>query len=1469
MGYKGTPHVSLDIFNYQREKVCNLYDSAIRAKGQAYEIILTTEATGWKEIEFRLPFQVDKEYNHRWDSVKSEYLLRVSLGNKFDWFIVQSPNKSKDSKAITNKVYCAHISSLLKTKNLYLVLDDTNGIGTIRELGSRILAGTGWSLGEVDTLYESDGKTEKVRSLLSDGKSGAHKLLTDLCSLFDAYPEFDGETKVVNLRSMNNKGPLREMMIGRDINSLSVKPDSSDLITRLYIEGEYGDDGYVGIDDVNPTGLTYILNFDYYKEIGLFTDVHQKAYDTYVERMSSTVKSIRNKSKEIAEKENQLNTLWGQPGYALYPVTSGLKLGNPIVSFAAEQKDIDLKSGDDAYVLGVDTYRKVNVGDAGQVTLASGDQYVLKLFVPAAGFFGAKEAALDTKEQLISNLTKDLNNTSSEEKKADIQDQINKLVSEKTDLVNGDGGISDMLSECITIVTNLDSVYTSRAMLLTDQQNIEVDFVLVVGDMLKDGYWQNKNYAIGQEKFLFDDGIEVLKSLSRPKVTYTFSRVSLAGQLGYEYTHYDINTQVRVYDKDLGINDIVHVSKTIRYLDDPQKDTVEVTNEDLAMTAQTLDSILSRMADIANLVEQRSSLYDRARAISKDGSIFIDRLSGQINILKNRLSSAVSSWYTDDRGNIIFENTNGRSAMMLTGDGFMIANGKTEDGEWNWRTFGTGEGFTADMIVTGFLSAERIETGSIGSGKLSKEVQDELAKIKGIDSWVEEAKIELTPEKITQTVLKSAEFKNSITHTYFQEEEPQGEFNVGDRWIQPTVPRLLWDDLDGTIWEEMKGLSWVAIVTKTNPITYIWDGTTWVSVADFSFVADMMTTVDQTAESITHLATKETVNALTGQVTSMETRVTQTAEAVKQMATKGDLTSAIEQTASSLSSQITNVETGLQTKITQNERSIGAKVDKNGIIAAINLSAEEALIQAPKIKFEGLVTANNYFMVKEDGSVEAKNAVISGNITALSGSIGGWQIDEDSIYSGSGANTVKLSTASAYAIWAGAESASSAPFRVTKTGELTATDADIAGKITSSSGSIGGWTIKEGYLHSGTGSNGVYLSTTDTTYRVWAGADLPDKAPFKVSKSGALVATNAKITGEVTADSGTIGGWSIGENLLYSGSGNNRVALSTGDSTYAIWAGAETPNNASFRVTKDGKVYLTRVMALANEGDTTPTEVDLSNINFWRLNRAVRTLEVNNNVLTIGLYNGTTVNFKKAATGALYGSGSGADNFTVSYIEDYAGPGTGNTVDSGIVKLALNSNVYNAASRVVASFDGTPYGQLSVGGVYTAGRTDGANTLNMTPDPSVTPTINLGYGEARTVTATTETSKKAVTLVAPADRYNSGKTDGANSLSLYAGGYEGVAELGYGGSVSVTATTTKGDGTSVSKGILVKAPANNYNNGWNECIDHCSATVQLHRITQASPGTLYMLQGNNYVSVGSSWVQVAAVYNTYFIPERK
>lgn len=134
---------------------------------------------------------------------------------------------------------------------------------------------------------------------------------------------------------------------------------------------------------------------------------------------------------------------------------------------------------------------------------------------------------------------------------------------------------------------------------------------------------------------------------------------------------------------------------------------------------------------------------------------------------------------------------------------------------------------------------------------------------------------------------------------------------------------------------------------------------------------------------------------------------------------------------------------------------------------------------------------------------------------------------------------------------------------------------------------------------------------------------------FSIDASG-----NVTMTGKVTASSGKIGGWNIDTDRLYAGSGASYVALNTNASYPAIWAGNGTYSSAPFRVYQDGSVYIKSLYVL-NEAGTSESKVDLRS-SYWKMDsaysHAVKTLSVADNVLTIALYNGTTVNFKKASS---------------------------------------------------------------------------------------------------------------------------------------------------------------------------------------------------------------------------------------------
>ena len=95
-------------------------------------------------------------------------------------------------------------------------------------------------------------------------------------------------------------------------------------MTRLYVEGEYSDSGYVGIDDVNPTGLPFLLNCDYFRDLGVFTPAHEQALSEYLRDIQQAKAAGSAAMTRLLALENALNELWGQITYVIYAYEDGV-----------------------------------------------------------------------------------------------------------------------------------------------------------------------------------------------------------------------------------------------------------------------------------------------------------------------------------------------------------------------------------------------------------------------------------------------------------------------------------------------------------------------------------------------------------------------------------------------------------------------------------------------------------------------------------------------------------------------------------------------------------------------------------------------------------------------------------------------------------------------------------------------------------------------------------------------------------------------------------------------------------------------------------------------------------------------------------------------------------------------------------------------------------------------------------------
>ncbi len=87
--------------------------------------------------------------------------------------------------------------------------------------------------------------------------------------------------------------------------------------------------------------------------------------------------------------------------------------------------------------------------------------------------------------------------------------------------------------------------------------------------------------------------------------------------------------------------------------------------------------------------------------------------------------------------------------------------------------------------------------------------------------------------------------------------------------------------------------------------------------------------------------------------------------------------------------EVADLEAATSAAISVLSDNINLKVDKNGVVAAINISPETVKIQANNIALEGIITANGRFKINLDGSMEATNGKFSGELVAATGTFTG------------------------------------------------------------------------------------------------------------------------------------------------------------------------------------------------------------------------------------------------------------------------------------------------------------------------------------------------------------------------------------------------------------------------------------------------------------------------------------------------
>lgn len=203
--------------------------------------------------------------------------------------------------------------------------------------------------------------------------------------------------------------------------------------------------------------------------------------------------------------------------------------------------------------------------------------------------------------------------------------------------------------------------------------------------------------------------LKALDEQKHPYVTYTADVISLS-DAGYVHEGSATGDTVAIVDKELGERLQGRVLCTEEYLYNEQATVVTLGN-----IVRSIASVISGQQADLDWIRNHSASWDGAASIS--GS-YINRIINSLNNTMNQTGGY--TYYKPGEGIITYdrpEDRNPTMAIQIKGAGFRIANTKKSNGDWNWRTLGTGDGLVADALVAGVIRGGsnwwNLETGEL------------------------------------------------------------------------------------------------------------------------------------------------------------------------------------------------------------------------------------------------------------------------------------------------------------------------------------------------------------------------------------------------------------------------------------------------------------------------------------------------------------------------------------------------------------------------------------------------------------------------------------------------------------------------------------------------------------------------------------------------------------------------------------
>ena len=616
--------------------------------------------------------------------------------------------------------------------------------------------------------------SDKVLSI-SESQSNCFNILQSIAETFECWIELiveheeNGAIKIVDgipqkfvkLNEYAGKENFAGFKYSINIDSIERNINSEEIVTKLIVDSaqsDYSDNGNISIQyaDANPSGESYILNFDYYIKQGLVSNKEQ-----LLEDKTNFETELDGLNQRLSELETERNNLEG----ALVELSSKRNVFTELIDTAADNRNKALDEFNQLVGESYDSYQSkhtqmefdkrltendtifdvigtiyttsaIRTNYAGILTninenykakrhqLNGNEEFYITVVVliDALGTRHVQVTVSDYLAPLSFQIDGNTYTVTVSKSYFDIETDANSITfipgegyqlnAENTQQIIDDKVSKYTLSPINTadkgIVGQIDEI-------IEQKKQITNSFFNKYSRFIQEGTWSSTDYIDSNLYYL--DALQVSHTSAQPKVSYTINVVEISKLDGYEGYTFDAGEKTYIEDTEFfgwankkGIltpaREEVIISEVEWHLDEPDKNVITVQNY-----KTRFEDLFQRIGATVQTVQYNEATYAKTNSIvNPDGTINQNVLLDSLNrISGKRYNLTTDGSVIIDGDSVLIRNlTNSANLVKINSEGIRIS----DDGGVSWATAISGQGINIGEVLAGSINTDKIIIGN-------------------------------------------------------------------------------------------------------------------------------------------------------------------------------------------------------------------------------------------------------------------------------------------------------------------------------------------------------------------------------------------------------------------------------------------------------------------------------------------------------------------------------------------------------------------------------------------------------------------------------------------------------------------------------------------------------------------------------------------------------------------------------------